>query len=48
MVEEQLRRRDIKDERVLAAFEKVERHLFVPEDLRISSYGDYPVPIGDG
>lgn len=48
MVEEQLIRRGIKDERVIRAFEKVERHLFVPEELRMSSYGDFPVPIGEG
>lgn len=48
MVEEQLIRRGINDERVLAAFYKVERHKFIPEDLRTSAYGDFPVPIGEG
>ena len=48
MVNEQLRERDIKDPRVLAAMEKIPRHLFVPEDARHEAYGDYPVPIGHG
>ena len=34
MVEHQLRRRGISDERVLRAMERVPRELFVPEDLR--------------
>lgn len=46
MVKEQLRDRDITDPRVLAAMEKVPRHLFVPENVRHDAYGDYPVPIG--
>ncbi len=46
MVEEQLIPRGIKNPRVLAAFSKVERHKFIPEDLRASAYGDFPVPIG--
>jgi protein-L-isoaspartate(D-aspartate) O-methyltransferase len=33
---------------VLAAFYKVERHKFIPEQLWSSAYADYPVPIGDG
>jgi len=48
MVEEQLMPRGIKDQRVLEAFHKVERHKFIPEDLRTSAYGDFPVPIGEG
>lgn len=48
MVEEQLIARGIKNERVLDAFYKVQRHKFVPEDLRISAYADFPVPIGEG
>jgi len=27
---------------------KIERHKFIPEDLRSSSYADFPVPIGEG
>lgn len=47
MVEEQLRRRGIKDERVLDVMLKVPRHLFVDESLRSRAYGDYPLPIGE-
>ena len=48
MVEEQLIPRGIKNERVLEAFKKIEREKFVPEELRISAYADYPLPIGEG
>ncbi|RJP21574.1 MAG: protein-L-isoaspartate(D-aspartate) O-methyltransferase [Deltaproteobacteria bacterium] len=48
MVEEQIRRRGVADERVLAAMEAVPRHLFVPEELRHLAYADDPLPIGEG
>jgi protein-L-isoaspartate(D-aspartate) O-methyltransferase len=48
MVEDQLRRRGIADERVLAAMEKVPRHLFVPKLRRFAAYDDGPLPIGMG
>jgi protein-L-isoaspartate(D-aspartate) O-methyltransferase len=48
MVERQLRRRGIRDERVLAAFEWVPRHAFVPDALRGRAYEDTPLPIGHG
>jgi len=48
MVEEQLIPRGIKNERVLEAFLKVERHKFVPAELWESAYADYPLPIGEG
>jgi len=48
MVDEQLIPRDIKDKRVLEAFRKVERHKFLPDELRTSAYADYPIPIGEG
>lgn len=48
MVDEQLIQRGISDAKVLAAFRKVPRHEFVPEPMRDSSYGDYPLPIGGG
>jgi protein-L-isoaspartate(D-aspartate) O-methyltransferase len=48
MVEQQLRARDIKDARVLAAMERVPRHRFVPESVRAEAYNDHPVPIGHG
>jgi protein-L-isoaspartate(D-aspartate) O-methyltransferase len=46
MVEEQLKGRDIRDERVLDAMRRVPRHLFVPPEVRDQAYGDYPLPIG--
>ncbi len=48
MVEEQLRNRGIRDERLLAAMESVPRHLFVPEEERIDAYEDRTLPIGKG
>jgi protein-L-isoaspartate(D-aspartate) O-methyltransferase len=48
MVAEQLRDRGISDERVLAAFEQLPRHLFVPPELRNQAYEDHPLPIGFG
>jgi protein-L-isoaspartate(D-aspartate) O-methyltransferase len=48
MVEEQLRGRDIVDQRVLEAMERVPRELFVPEDERVHAYGDAALPIGHG
>ena len=47
MVEEQLAKRAIADERVLGAMRKVPRHLFVEEALRDRAYGDHPLPIGE-
>jgi protein-L-isoaspartate(D-aspartate) O-methyltransferase len=48
MVDEQLRGRDIVDERVLEAMERVPRELFVPEDLRDRAFDDAALPIGAG
>ena len=48
MVDEQLRGRDIADERVLEAMERVPRELFVPEDLRGRAFDDAALPIGAG
>ncbi len=48
MVEQQLRRRDITDLRVLAAMEKVPRHLFVPSDMQSLAYADRALPIEFG
>jgi protein-L-isoaspartate(D-aspartate) O-methyltransferase len=48
MADSQIRARGVRDARVLAAMEKVPRHLFVPEELRASAYADEPLPIGDG
>src|SRR5271154_4433739 len=48
MVNAQLRARGIRDERVLAAMERVPRHLFVPDEYQSSAYEDHPLPIGNG
>jgi protein-L-isoaspartate(D-aspartate) O-methyltransferase len=48
MVNEQLKARDIRDERVLSAMLSVPRHLFIAESARGGAYGDFPVPIGHG
>ena len=48
MVERQLRKRGVRDERVLAAMLSVPRHEFVPADLAGEAYGDRPLPIGHG
>ena len=42
------RSRGIKDQRVLSAMRKVERHLFVPSMLASAAYGDHPLQIGYG
>jgi protein-L-isoaspartate(D-aspartate) O-methyltransferase len=46
MVERQLHRRGIDDERVLAAMAAVPREHFVPESVRSSAYNDSALPIG--
>jgi protein-L-isoaspartate(D-aspartate) O-methyltransferase len=46
MVEEQLKPRGIRDERLLAAMAKVPREEFVPENLRGQAYKDRALPIG--
>ncbi|HKH49718.1 MAG TPA: protein-L-isoaspartate(D-aspartate) O-methyltransferase [Thermoanaerobaculia bacterium] len=48
MVEQQIRERGVTDTRVLAAMEKVPRHLFVPAPQRAAAYKDTPLPIGQG
>jgi protein-L-isoaspartate(D-aspartate) O-methyltransferase len=48
MVERQLRRRGIVDERVLAAMAEVPREEFVPERHRSRAYADSALPIGEG
>ena len=46
MVEDQLKARGLTDERLLAAFRKVPRHLFIPEEFQSQAYADHPLPIG--
>lgn len=48
MVDAQIARRGIQDERVLEAFRTVPRHLFVPTKDRGRAYADSPLPIGKG
>jgi protein-L-isoaspartate(D-aspartate) O-methyltransferase len=48
MVEEQLRGRGIRDERVLAAMGKVPRESFIAPEYMRDAYADRPVPIGEG
>ena len=48
MIASQLRGRGIRDERVLAAFARVPRHLFCPDVSLAEAYADHPVEIGCG
>jgi len=48
MVELQIKRRGVTEPAVLAAMDKVPRHLFVPPAERAEAYGDHPLPIGAG
>jgi len=48
MVDDQIRRRDVKDHRVLRAMEAVPRHLFVRAQDVPFAHADSPVPIGHG
>jgi protein-L-isoaspartate(D-aspartate) O-methyltransferase len=47
MVREQIMERGIIDERILGAFRKVKRHLFVAPTYRDQAYGDFPLPIAE-
>jgi protein-L-isoaspartate(D-aspartate) O-methyltransferase len=48
MVQEQLRARGIRDERLLSAMSKVPREEFAEAESLSQVYGDYPLPIGAG
>jgi protein-L-isoaspartate(D-aspartate) O-methyltransferase len=48
MVTEQIAARGIRTPRLLAAMEKVPRHLFVPPEHLPWAYSDGPLPIGEG
>ena len=48
MVTQQLRARDIRDDRVLEAMRAVPRERFVPDTLRLRAYEDAALPIGAG
>jgi len=48
MVDAQLRRRGIRDERVLAAMNAIPREEFVPAESRVEAYIDGPIHVGRG
>lgn len=48
MIESQLRPNKVTDRRVLGAFAKIRRELFVPEQLRSVAYVDEDLPLGRG
>jgi protein-L-isoaspartate(D-aspartate) O-methyltransferase len=48
MVDKQIRARGVKDQRVLDAMMRVERHHFVPQGLESEAYSDSPLSIGEG
>jgi len=48
MVETQLRRRGIRDERVLRVMSVIPREQFVPESVASRAYSDEPISIGHG
>lgn len=48
MVDQQIRTRRVRDERVLKAMLSVPRHLFVGEAMLHRAYDDGPLPIGEG
>lgn len=48
MVRLQLENRDIECEATLDAMRRVQRHLFMPSDVRRLAYADRPAPIGHG
>ena len=48
MVDRQLRAREVRDERVLAAMARAPRELFVPEELRDRAYDDSALPLPEG
>lgn len=48
MVENDIKGRGVRDERVLEAMGKIPRHLFVSPRYRDAAYGDHPLPIGEG
>jgi protein-L-isoaspartate(D-aspartate) O-methyltransferase len=48
MVKYQIKKRGIKDKKVISAMLKIPRHHFVPKKYRHLSYADHPLPIGYG
>jgi protein-L-isoaspartate(D-aspartate) O-methyltransferase len=48
MLEQDIKGRGIRDERVLEAMGRIERQLFVSRSYRDEAYADHPLPIGEG
>ena len=48
MVQRDIRGRGIRDKQLLAAMEKIPRHLLVEQRYRHNAYADHPLPIGEG
>jgi len=48
MIQEQIVKRGVKDERVLAAMARIKRHLFLPDALRSRAYDDYAIELYPG
>ena len=48
MIEHQLKGRGIKDSKVLDAMRKIDRSLFIPDNVKEYAYKDGPLPIGGG
>lgn len=48
MVQQQIEKRGIRNERLLEAMRKVERHRFIPASLAAYAYDDSPLPIREG
>lgn len=48
MVKFQIEERGVRDQRVLRAMRRIERHRFVPLELQNLAYEDMPLPIGEG
>ena len=48
MIESQLRPNKVTDERIIEAFSRLRRELFVPEHLRGVAYVDEDLPLGRG
>lgn len=48
MVDEQIIKRGITDERIIAVMLKIPREMFVEEALQQKAYGDHPLPVGCG
>ena len=48
MIDKDIKGKGISDQQVLEAMEKVERHLFVDDNLWSLAYGNHPLPIDEG